>query len=144
MSNASGFLRLFFRKNLFSEQKACFFAFWGHEKGLLHQIIKSLMQQPHQRILMFYLFNMIINRRDRFRKCHTHHNARIFHIRSNCLWIGRLCSGSRPGFWVHIIFACLLFCLISTYIIIKTIVSNNSLILKNKCVLDRFAKRQYK
>ena len=51
MSNASGFLRLFFRKNLFSEQKACFFAFWGHEKGLLHQIIKSLMQQPHSALL---------------------------------------------------------------------------------------------
>ena len=57
MSNASGFLRLFFRKNLFSEQKACFFAFWGHEKGLLHQIIKSLMQQPHLYPMMISLMN---------------------------------------------------------------------------------------
>jgi len=46
MENASSFLRPFFRKKLFSEQVARFFALSGHEKGLLHQILKSLMQQP--------------------------------------------------------------------------------------------------
>jgi len=43
MENASSFLRPFFRKKLFSEQVARFFALSGHEKGLLHQILKSLV-----------------------------------------------------------------------------------------------------
>lgn len=59
MENASSFLRPFFRKKLFSEQVARFFALSGHEKGLLHQILKSLMQQP---LFILFIYDQIFQR----------------------------------------------------------------------------------